>query len=84
VTSPISDRERLAELEARFAPRDIEMIIDQSGISACGTGGRRGVTLRHRPTGREVTIDGRGTQVQNKIAALEALLEQLGRDEVSR
>lgn len=72
-----SDRDRLAALEARFAPGEVETLIDQSGVSTCGTGGRRGVTIRHRPTGREVTVDGRGSQVQNKIAALEELLEQL-------
>lgn len=71
------DRQRLAALEARFERGEIETILDQRGIAACGTGGRRRVTVRHRPTGREITIDGRGTQVQNKIAALEALLEQL-------
>lgn len=76
--SRMQDRDRLASLEGHFAPGEIETFIDQSGISTCGTGGRRGVTVRHRPTGEEVTVDGRGTQVQNKIAALEALIERLG------
>lgn len=71
------NRDRLAALEARFEPGELETIIDRSGISACGTGGRPSVTIRHRPTGREVTGDGHGSQVRNKIAALEALLEQL-------
>lgn len=77
MTTPTQDRKRLAALEGRFAPGEIETVIDERGISACGTGGRRRVTLRHLPTGREISIAGRGTQVQNKIAALEALLEQL-------
>ena len=71
------DRARLAALEARFEPGEVETVIDQSGVSTCGTGGARQVTVRHRPSGRQVTIDGCGSQVQNKIAALEALLEQL-------
>jgi len=77
MATPQDDRARLAALEARFAPGELETLIDRSGISTCGTGGRRGVTVRHRPTGCEVTVDDRGTQVQNKIAALEVLVAEL-------
>jgi protein subunit release factor A len=77
VTTASEDRARLAALEARFEPGEVETVIDQRGISACGTGGQRGVTIRHRPSGREITVDDQGSQVRNKIAALEALVEQL-------
>jgi hypothetical protein len=76
--SSTGTRQRLAALEARFAPGEVETIIDRSGVSGCGAGGRRAVTIRHRPTGREVTVAVHATQVENKLAALETLLEQLG------
>jgi hypothetical protein len=75
-----AERKRLAALEALFAPGEVETVVDRSGVSGCGAHGRRAVTVRHRPTGREVAVATEGTQVANKIAALRTLLKQLGRD----
>ncbi|MCA9619157.1 MAG: hypothetical protein KC731_09045 [Myxococcales bacterium] len=71
-------RQRLAELEAKFPPGTLETAIDHRGVKGCGAKGQRGVTVVYRPTGEEVTVADRATQVENKIAALEALLEQVG------
>ena len=73
----LGDRELLAQLEGCFGAGEIETVIDDSALPGCGARGRKAVTLRHQPTGLEVSATAHDTQVGNKLSALVDLLGKL-------